>query len=136
MQDNSPGKKLRENSDASRENRECRDSAAYVCLLKNELLQAGIDDMKGQTDDRRALAPLHGGNLFQYSTPTKRHNLTSPYSMSPVSARSQKLLRSPRKATRKISRIPFKVRYILWTYTLADIDLCLVTEHFLLPIRY
>ncbi|KAI5632020.1 protein FIZZY-RELATED 2 [Phthorimaea operculella] len=33
----------------------------------------------------------------------------SPYSLSPVSAKSQKLLRSPRKATRKISRIPFKV---------------------------
>jgi len=29
--------------------------------------------------------------------------------LSPVSAKSQKLLRSPRKATRKISRIPFKV---------------------------
>lgn len=107
--DNSPGKKLRENSEATRENRECRDSAAYVCLLKNELLQAGIEDLKGQADDRRALAPLHSGNLFQYTTPTKRHNFTSPYSVSPVSARSQKLLRSPRKATRKISRIPFKV---------------------------
>jgi len=33
----------------------------------------------------------------------------APYSLSPVSAKSQKLLRSPRKATRKISRIPFKV---------------------------
>jgi len=109
LQDNSPGKKLRENSEATRENRECRDSAAYVCLLKNELLQAGIEDLKGQADDRRALAPLHSGNLFQYTTPTKRHNFTSPYSVSPVSARSQKLLRSPRKATRKISRIPFKV---------------------------
>nr|CAD7403777.1 unnamed protein product [Timema cristinae] len=31
------------------------------------------------------------------------------YSLSPLSAKSQKLLRSPRKATRKISRIPFKV---------------------------
>ena len=33
----------------------------------------------------------------------------SPYSLSPVSAKSQKLLRSPRKAARKISKIPFKV---------------------------
>lgn len=32
-----------------------------------------------------------------------------PYSLSPVTIKSQKLLRSPRKATRKISRIPFKV---------------------------
>lgn len=36
-------------------------------------------------------------------------NEQCPYSLSPVSAKSQKLLRSPRKATRKISRIPFKV---------------------------
>lgn len=37
------------------------------------------------------------------------YNDQCPYSLSPVSAKSQKLLRSPRKATRKISRIPFKV---------------------------
>lgn len=37
------------------------------------------------------------------------YNEQCPYSLSPVSAKSQKLLRSPRKATRKISRIPFKV---------------------------
>lgn len=33
----------------------------------------------------------------------------SPYSLSPLSLSSQRLLRSPHKATRKISRIPFKV---------------------------
>ena len=37
------------------------------------------------------------------------YNDPCPYSLSPVSIKSQKLLRSPRKATRKISRIPFKV---------------------------
>lgn len=36
-------------------------------------------------------------------------NEPSTYSLSPVSVKSQKLLRSPRKAMRKISRIPFKV---------------------------
>lgn len=36
-------------------------------------------------------------------------NEQCPYSISPVTTKSQKLLRSPRKATRKISRIPFKV---------------------------
>lgn len=40
---------------------------------------------------------------------TQDFNEQCPYSLSPVSAKSQKLLRSPRKATRKISRIPFKV---------------------------
>lgn len=34
---------------------------------------------------------------------------TSPYSLSPISSKSQKLLRSPQKATRKISKLPFKV---------------------------
>ena len=34
---------------------------------------------------------------------------SSPYSLSPVGNKSQKLLRSPRKAVRKISKIPFKV---------------------------
>ena len=34
---------------------------------------------------------------------------SSPYSLSPVSSKSQKLLRSPRRASRKISKIPFKV---------------------------
>lgn len=40
-------------------------------------------------------------------TPVKLQ--TSPYSLSPLSHSSQRLLRSPHKATRKISRIPFKV---------------------------
>ena len=50
-------------------------------------------------------------NLFSYRA--KRLNIineaTSPYSLTPVSSKSQKLLRSPRKASRKISKIPFKV---------------------------
>ncbi len=49
--------------------------------------------------------------LFQYRT--KRSNVinepSSPYSLTPISSKSQKLLRSPRKASRKISKIPFKV---------------------------
>jgi len=52
-------------------------------------------------------------NRNLYSFKTRRSNvineLTSPYSLTPVSAKSQKLLRSPRKASRKISKIPFKV---------------------------
>lgn len=46
--------------------------------------------------------------LFFFFT-LQDYNEQCPYSLSPVSAKSQKLLRSPRKATRKISRIPFKV---------------------------
>lgn len=43
------------------------------------------------------------------SSPKQDYNDPCPYSLSPVTIKSQKLLRSPRKATRKISRIPFKV---------------------------
>ena len=50
-------------------------------------------------------------NLFTYKA--RRMNIinepTSPYSLTPISAKSVKLLRSPRKASRKISKIPFKV---------------------------
>lgn len=50
-------------------------------------------------------------NLFTYKA--RKMNIineaTSPYSLTPISAKSVKLLRSPRKASRKISKIPFKV---------------------------
>lgn len=99
-------KKTRENGEGN------RDGIAYSCLLKNELLGASIEDVKCPCEERRVLSPLVTKNLFKYTTPTKDRSLldqSSPYSLSPLSAKSQKLLRSPRKATRKISRIPFKV---------------------------
>uniref|UniRef100_A0A671W1J3 Fizzy-related protein homolog n=1 Tax=Sparus aurata TaxID=8175 RepID=A0A671W1J3_SPAAU len=77
-----------------------KDAVAYAALLRNELLGAGIE-----TDS-------HG--LFRYTVHTKRvpfdsDNEVSPYSLSPLSNKSHKLLRSPRKPARKISKIPFKV---------------------------
>lgn len=80
--------------------------------MYDDLTGASIEDVKGQGEERRILSPLASKNLFKFTTPTKDRALldqTSPYSLSPLSAKSQKLLRSPRKATRKISRIPFKV---------------------------
>ncbi|XP_070478648.1 fizzy-related protein homolog isoform X3 [Equus przewalskii] len=93
-----------------------KDGLAYSALLKNELLGAGIERVQDpQTEDRRLQpsTPEKKG-LFTYSLSTKRSspddgNDVSPYSLSPVSNKSQKLLRSPRKPTRKISKIPFKV---------------------------
>uniref|UniRef100_A0A1B6DR46 Fizzy-related protein homolog n=2 Tax=Clastoptera arizonana TaxID=38151 RepID=A0A1B6DR46_9HEMI len=89
-----------------------RDGLAYTCLLRNEILGANIEGVKGQCDDRQPICSLERKNLFQFSFPLEaRQNIesTTPYSLSPVGPKSQKLLRSPRKATRKISRIPFKV---------------------------
>uniref|UniRef100_A0A8D3EAT8 CDC20/Fizzy WD40 domain-containing protein n=1 Tax=Scophthalmus maximus TaxID=52904 RepID=A0A8D3EAT8_SCOMX len=95
----------RKSKDATSDNIKA-DGLAYSALLKNELLGAGIEKiLDPQTEDRR----------LQPSTPEKEESLhdnstnISPYSLSPVSNKSQKLLRSPRKPTRKISKIPFKV---------------------------
>jgi len=85
----------------------------YSSLLKNEILGSQIEDFK-ETSDSRGL-PLQPSsesrNLFSFRP--KRHSIInepqSPYSLTPVSSKSQKLLRSPRKASRKISKIPFKV---------------------------
>ncbi|XP_030851557.1 fizzy-related protein homolog [Strongylocentrotus purpuratus] len=93
-----------------------KDMLAYHCLLKNELLGANIDKIKDpQCEDRRMVSPQKvKRNLFQYNVQAKRPSLAQgedspPYSLSPIGNKSQKLLRSPRKPMRKISKIPFKV---------------------------
>ncbi|VTJ73448.1 Hypothetical predicted protein [Marmota monax] len=116
--------RINENDKSPSQNRKAKDATsdsgkdglAYSALLKNELLGAGIEKVQDpQTEDRRLQpsTPEKKG-LFTYSLSTKRAspedgNDVSPYSLSPVSNKSQKLLRSPRKPTRKISKIPFKV---------------------------
>lgn len=103
-----------------------RDHLAYSCLLRNEILGARIDELRGpptnpegrpglgtaQICSATKLAQAFSPPVFRFRAPG--HNAEEnidpcPYSLSPISAKSQKLLRSPRKATRKISRIPFKV---------------------------
>ncbi|KAJ8788453.1 hypothetical protein J1605_022511 [Eschrichtius robustus] len=116
--------RINENEKSPSQNRKAKDATsdngkdglAYSALLKNELLGAGIEKVQDpQTEDRRLQpsTPERKG-LFTYSLSAKRSspddgNDVSPYSLSPVSNKSQKLLRSPRKPTRKISKIPFKV---------------------------
>jgi len=77
------------------------------------------NDANGQANPQtvdRSRAPLQmmespAKNLFTYRVGRRsiESNDSSPYSLSPVGLKSQKLLSSPRKATRKISKIPFKV---------------------------
>ncbi|TRY75032.1 hypothetical protein TCAL_06997 [Tigriopus californicus] len=84
----------------------------YSSLLQNEILGASIEDFKDVSDERRALSPVPvSRNLFSYRSKRSAviNEVTSPYSLTPISSKSQKLLRSPRKASRKISKIPFKV---------------------------
>uniref|UniRef100_A0A3B3ZT36 Fizzy-related protein homolog n=1 Tax=Periophthalmus magnuspinnatus TaxID=409849 RepID=A0A3B3ZT36_9GOBI len=116
--------KINENEKTQNQNRKTKeassdtskDGLAYSALLKNELLGAGIEKIHDpQTEDRRLQpATPEKRSLFNYTLNTRRSpsdngSNISPYSLSPVSNKSQKLLRSPRKPTRKISKIPFKV---------------------------
>uniref|UniRef100_A0AAQ4PVE4 Fizzy-related protein homolog n=1 Tax=Gasterosteus aculeatus aculeatus TaxID=481459 RepID=A0AAQ4PVE4_GASAC len=69
-----------------------KDAVAYAALLRNELLGAGIESVPDtHTDDRRpSVLPEYNSALC-------------------VCSLHHKLLRSPRKPPRKISKIPFKV---------------------------
>lgn len=50
-----------------------RDSLAYSCLLKNELLGDGIEDVKTVADDRNEnVSSSAKRRLFKYQSPTKQ----------------------------------------------------------------
>lgn len=50
-----------------------RDSLAYSCLLKNELLGNGIEDVKTVADDRNEnVSSSAKRGLFKYQSPTKQ----------------------------------------------------------------
>ncbi len=92
----------------------------YKAVLKNELLGTTIDNMTSSI-----LQPRKVTSVFQHQGPSpfkmidensmysnllsSNHNNSyahhSPYSLSPLSAQSQKLLRSPRKPMRKIPKV-------------------------------
>ncbi|KAM9844588.1 fizzy-related protein homolog isoform 3-T3 [Aulostomus maculatus] len=66
---------------------------------------ASSDSSKGQKSTLEAVCyTVHSKRV-----PFDSDNEVSQYSLSPLSNKSHKLLRSPRKPTRKISKIPFKV---------------------------
>ncbi|KNC32259.1 hypothetical protein FF38_03702 [Lucilia cuprina] len=71
--------KSNENSpQTSKKQRDCgetvRDSLAYSCLLKNELLGTAIEDVKAVSDERNenAYTPAAKRSLFKYQSPTKQ----------------------------------------------------------------
>jgi cell division cycle 20-like protein 1 (cofactor of APC complex) len=81
-------------------------------LLKSELL--GVDGHGngmggGRSEEKSATSPAR--NLFRYKIPRQTHldEATKPFSLSPVGSASRVLLSSPRKAKRKIAKVPFKV---------------------------
>ncbi|KAG7303906.1 Fizzy- protein [Plutella xylostella] len=126
--ENQPAKKPRGDGGGGEGAGGGRDHLAYDCLLRNELLKAQIEELRGppatcadggraalgavQLASQARAALAYSPPVFRFRAPAfnSEENIDpSPYSLSPLSAKSQKLLRSPRKATRKISRIPFKV---------------------------
>lgn len=113
------------NSSSSAANIELnKDLNMYKAVLKNELLGTTIDNMTSSI-----LQPRKVTSIFQHQSPAPFKTIDensmyttltpsfsnssyahhSPYSLSPLSAQSQKLLRSPRKPMRKIPKVPFKV---------------------------
>lgn len=82
------------------ENAERKD-AAYKCVLKNELLGMDFESHLKQELDSESR------NMFEYIPPVQISQ--SPFSVSPLGAKSQQLLRSPVKAIRKVSPTPYKV---------------------------
>ena len=64
---------------------------------------------------------------FRFKSPTRSTHINNPYMLSPVGHGSQRLITSPRKAPRKISKSPFKVLDApqLRVKTIIDEDLSL-----------
>ncbi|XP_057299769.1 fizzy-related protein homolog [Hydractinia symbiolongicarpus] len=94
---------------------ENKESLLYTSLLRNELLRDDIESLSENCDERHPLStPKHVRSLFKNRTPKRKYSsesldAVSPYSVSPIGSNSHKLLRSPKKAIRKISKVPFKV---------------------------
>jgi len=100
------------NENAQNEQNANRENLLYQSLLRNELLGGNIS----RVPNVNASNPASHENvlctppLMRYHS--RRRDLESEntnFSLSPISANSQKLLRSPRKAVRKIPKSPFKV---------------------------
>jgi cell division cycle 20-like protein 1 (cofactor of APC complex) len=83
--------------------------STYNLLLKSELLgsDAVMEDKIEDGGSRLSTTPPR--NILRYKARRKLTLEESPYSLSPMSLESQKLLSSPRKPPRKISKAPFKV---------------------------
>jgi len=109
-QSNQQGVNSRENGNIGTEN----ENPVYKCLLKNELLGSEIDRIKDNFSQDQQIpgSPAEKNNVLKYSWRMRKLEGAEsivPYSLSPISAKSQKLLNSPRKPNRKIPKVPFKV---------------------------
>jgi len=96
----------RPNSSASDAGRD-ENSAAYTQLLRSELL--GIRSAPAdKSEDTRIRSP-ESKNLFQFHPSVREGTAHDVFSLSPVPFQSSNLFNTPRKAPRKIAKVPFKV---------------------------
>ncbi|CAH8674435.1 unnamed protein product [Schistosoma rodhaini] len=96
---------------------EARGCDLLSALVANELEEASLGGAYSPVNSRCSfgnsgvLAARENNNMFSFKlrreSPCKLK--TSPYTMSPVSEKSQHLLKFPQKQARKISRVPYKV---------------------------
>uniref|UniRef100_A0A5K3EVB2 ANAPC4_WD40 domain-containing protein n=1 Tax=Mesocestoides corti TaxID=53468 RepID=A0A5K3EVB2_MESCO len=98
-------------------NNDCPPQLAIVsALVHNELVECNETQSQNSLNDSSIndttiLAPRENFNMFSYKirkeSPCKLKS--SPYTLSPVSEKSQRLLQSPQKHHRQIPRMPYKV---------------------------
>merc|ERR1712142_559613 len=112
------------NENAQNEQNANRENMLYQSLLRNELLGGSIGRVPNlghvgahHSMGSGATSAMSGHDNVLCTPPLIKYHsrkrepdeLTNSFSLSPISANSQKLLRSPRKAVRKIPKSPFKV---------------------------
>jgi len=88
--------------------------STYNMILRNELLGSPLQDVslnssRAQSSSTSPNSSPPKTNLFKYKTSKTTEKTDSPFSLSPISEESQKLLSSPRKPPRKIAKAPIKV---------------------------
>ena len=70
-------------SQSSKKQRECgesaRDSIAYSCLLKNELLGSDFEDIKNVSDDKMGYLSASNRTLFKYQSTRQVSEQLVPY---------------------------------------------------------
>eukprot|EP01114_Cavostelium_apophysatum_P017938 TRINITY_DN5436_c0_g1_i1.p1 TRINITY_DN5436_c0_g1~~TRINITY_DN5436_c0_g1_i1.p1 ORF type:complete len:546 (+),score=114.24 TRINITY_DN5436_c0_g1_i1:232-1869(+) len=91
--------------------------STYNMILKNELNLAGSEEIAqfsvhSSSNSRNAgvlATSPPKPNILKYKTVKQTEKKDSPFSLSPISDESQKLLSSPRKPLRKVPKDPFKI---------------------------
>eukprot|EP00933_Yihiella_yeosuensis_P081372 TRINITY_DN94973_c0_g1_i1.p1 TRINITY_DN94973_c0_g1~~TRINITY_DN94973_c0_g1_i1.p1 ORF type:complete len:500 (+),score=51.25 TRINITY_DN94973_c0_g1_i1:71-1570(+) len=83
-------------------------SAAYNQLLRSELLGFKSSSSSADKGEDKCIRSPESRNLFKYR-PAEEAVQGDAFSLSPVPFKSVSLFNTPRKANRKIAKVPFKV---------------------------